>query len=116
MTSPKFAETLERIGRYQNLTLEESFKLASALANESKENYENSLMLRHIAGKQPWRIEWLELWNAVHSNHNETIPNLAWAISTTTDLACMLRDRISSETFAQLVEPWREIVGEYLLR
>ena len=111
MTSAILSGTLERIRDYQELTPEQILKLATTLANESTENYENGRMLRHIAERQPWAIEWLELWNAAHANPSDTLATFAWALSTTSDLAYILKDRISPETFAALTAPWKEIVG-----
>ena len=110
MTSAILDGTLRRIRDYQELTPEQTLKLASALANESTESYESARRLRHIAERQPWAIEWLELWNAVHTNPKDTIATFAWALSTTTDLAYILQDRISPETFTLLTASWKEIV------
>ena len=93
--------------------------LALSLAEADDTAKSNHKMVVHLAERRPWSQEWLELWHnakrspedaSIFQGKGDIIYSLAWHKATLVDLAYLLRDSFSDETFDSLVCEWKKII------
>ena len=124
--STELNRTREHISIYNKLSGNQMISLAEVRVGEEGDARfkENDKFLTHLGGQQSWRNEWAQLWSDAHRKPSlndlpenmsgelsilTSIWDLAWATASMADLAYLLRNRITEETFTMMTETWDRV-------